>query len=253
MTRTQTLNRRAFIGALVGAGALAVPLARSVSAAASVQAVYRLNPNWGAGDAACLVNPGGSSCSGCSACVNHANNKLFATAAAADTGRAHPGCKCRVETACNVDSTTYDQLFNGASSVDLRTPGVSARFVCAPTAPVAEPTHPDTEPDPGGGGGTAPDGNAGGQGGGHGSSGGANGNGTGGSANGGTAPSALAVTGSASPLALSDPGPLEFARTGANVGKLALTGAAMAAIGAVILRVRSRNPEPDRGHASVSP
>jgi hypothetical protein len=37
----------------------------------------------------------GPHCS-CKACHHHATNRLFATHAAADHGRAHPGCKCTI-------------------------------------------------------------------------------------------------------------------------------------------------------------
>jgi hypothetical protein len=35
-------------------------------------------------------------CSSCNACIKHAENKLFATSAAADNGRAHPNCDCAI-------------------------------------------------------------------------------------------------------------------------------------------------------------
>jgi hypothetical protein len=132
----QSLSRRAFFAAMVGAGTLAVPLAGSARAATIT--LYRLNSDWGHGDPNCVPNRGQSTCGGCYACVNHSRNKLFATAAAADAGRAHPGCKCLVEAECAIDSATYDQLFAAGPSVDRRTPGVNELVDCS--VPTVSPT-----------------------------------------------------------------------------------------------------------------
>src|SRR5688572_17781490 len=53
---------------------------------------YALDPEWGAGDAGCPADSAGAhasshSCHACTACHNHGENKLFATAAAANLHR----------------------------------------------------------------------------------------------------------------------------------------------------------------------
>ncbi len=209
----QHLSRRAFLGTAIGVGILVGPM--TAQARADTRTVYRLNPNWGAGDPTCVANGGSRTCGGCHACVKHAANKRFATRAAAEAGRAHPGCKCGVEVACAVDTATYAQLFATSASVDLRTPGVSEQLVCAPANPTVDPP---------------------------GTPGGSNGGDvtSGGSTIGAPASSALAATGVPSTAAASTS---PFAYTGAPLAKLALTGAAGVAIGAVLLRTR-RRPAP---------
>jgi hypothetical protein len=72
---------------------------------------------------------GGCGCSACSACRSHAANKLFASAADADAGRAHPFCKCLVVALPALAQGTYDALFadGGARpSVDRRSQWVQA-------------------------------------------------------------------------------------------------------------------------------
>lgn len=104
--------------------------------------VYWLNPHWGDGDPSCVPNQGQATCGGCYACVSHYQNKLFATSAAADAGRAHTGCKCLVEAAFTVDAATYAALFaDGNASVDRRTPGVNEILAGSTSAP-----SPTTDP-----------------------------------------------------------------------------------------------------------
>lgn len=130
------VSRRAFLGGAVGGLALAGPLA-SRAGAATTSTVYWLDPDWGNGDPGCVPNRGQSACGGCYACVSHYQNKLFATAAAADAGRAHPRCKCKVMAAFTVDDATYAALFATAESADRRTPGVSELLAGSTTAPAA--------------------------------------------------------------------------------------------------------------------
>jgi hypothetical protein len=66
----------------------------------------------------------GPHCS-CKACHSHAANRLFATHAAADQGRAHPGCNCKVVRSSVVDPVQWKALFGNArrlshKSVDRR-------------------------------------------------------------------------------------------------------------------------------------
>ncbi len=79
------VNRRALLARGAAAtAALASALGLRVAAGAESLTVYRLDP----GDCA--------GCQTCNACRGHAANKLFVSFAAADGGRAHPGCDCKV-------------------------------------------------------------------------------------------------------------------------------------------------------------
>ncbi len=126
--------------------------------------VYGLDPEWGASDPTCT-----GTCSACSACRCHAANKIFATAADADAGRAHPACKCLVVQLATIAPALYDALFvTGGSvpSVDRRSSETAATLAGAPSIPApagagcgGRPASPIL---PGGGGGS---GGGGGQGG----------------------------------------------------------------------------------------
>ena len=122
------LSRRGFVrltGSALGTLGLAAGRLSSASAAEGRRRVYVLNPEWGAGRPGCPAGPlathrrGGGGCHGCKACHRHAANKRFATAKAASRGRAHPGCRCRVE-ARFVSEREYARMFGGPSE-DLRT------------------------------------------------------------------------------------------------------------------------------------
>jgi hypothetical protein len=52
----------------------------------------------------------GARCS-CTACHHHAANRLFATRAAADHGRAHPGCRCTIVRSRAVSPAQWQALF----------------------------------------------------------------------------------------------------------------------------------------------
>jgi hypothetical protein len=52
----------------------------------------------------------GPQCS-CKACHHHAANRLFATRAAADHGRAHPGCRCTIVRSRTVSPAQWQAVF----------------------------------------------------------------------------------------------------------------------------------------------
>jgi hypothetical protein len=78
---------------------------------------------------------------------SHYQNKIFASATAADAHRAHPRCKCRVEAAFTVDDETYGALFGSSDSADRRTPGVAETLARSTIAPA--PTASAVSADPG--------------------------------------------------------------------------------------------------------
>ena len=82
-------------------------------------------------------DPAACGCSACASCLAHASNKLFASAASADSGRAHPYCKCLVVPLVRLDVDVYDSLFldgGGRESVDRRHQWVQAVFTHEPSA-----------------------------------------------------------------------------------------------------------------------
>ena len=134
----RTLSRRTFVGAAALATCgLSFGLPAAGAATASLQ-VWGLDP---------YADADGCSCKGCAACVSHAANKLFATSPAADSLRAHTGCKCGVVSLGEVDQALYTALFgNGRErlSVDRRYGWVRDTFDHPLTRPV------DQNPAPGG-------------------------------------------------------------------------------------------------------
>ena len=115
---------------MAAAGTLGGGLAAQAGASEPLQ-VWGLDPASGGAPATC-------GCSACAACLAHAANKLFASASAADGGRAHLHCRCRVVSLGQIDPRIYNALFvDGGSrdSVDLRYQWVQA--VLARPAPVA--------------------------------------------------------------------------------------------------------------------
>ncbi len=136
----RTWSRRSFLGfAALGSWGLTFGFAPGAGAAGAVQ-VWGLDPHSTVGRTC--------SCSGCSACRSHAENKLFATAAIADELRAHPGCKCLVVPLGEVDSALYGALFAGGArhSVDRRYSWVQAAFG-SPPSPLPDPLSDDGAPD----------------------------------------------------------------------------------------------------------
>ncbi|MCX6522181.1 MAG: hypothetical protein NTZ21_16100 [Actinobacteria bacterium] len=116
-------SRRTVIGA-GGAALLGLTWANAAEAADTVQ-TFSFDPTVGG----TCVSPG---CSVCNACLAHAANKLFATEAAAQAGRAHPGCRCAVVPGMAVAQTVFDQLFVAGSMADRRTPAIGALLASAP-------------------------------------------------------------------------------------------------------------------------
>ena len=115
---------------MAAAGTLGGGLAAQAGASEPLQ-VWGLDPASGGDPATC-------GCSACASCIAHAANKLFASAAAADGGRAHLHCKCLVVSLGQIDPGIYNALFvegGRRDSVDLRYQWVQA--VLARPAPVA--------------------------------------------------------------------------------------------------------------------
>jgi hypothetical protein len=128
--RSRTVSRSGFLGSGLVAAAGTLGGFAVQAAAAETRQVWALDPTGGTGAAVC-----------CSACVSHAANKLFASAAVADLGRAHPHCNCAVIPFARLDRGIYDSLFSdggGRDSVDLRHQWVQA--VLAHDPPVADST-----------------------------------------------------------------------------------------------------------------
>jgi hypothetical protein len=117
------LSRRVLIGA--GGAAVASLAWPAGASAADTVPTFSLDPTVGG---TCL-SPG---CSVCNACLAHAANKLFATEAAAQAGRAHPGCRCVVVPGMSVAQTVFDQLFAAGLTADRRTPAIGALLASAP-------------------------------------------------------------------------------------------------------------------------
>ncbi len=132
------LSRRSLLGAgllVVGSAVLMRPAGLL---AAPPSGVWGLDPD-GARD--------GCGCAACGACRRHAEHKLFASAADAAAGRAHPFCRCQVVSFGTLDAETYSTLFlqdGGRPSVDKRHPWVLAALSASPSpppsAPVAQPS-----------------------------------------------------------------------------------------------------------------
>lgn len=83
----------------------------------------------------------GAQCS-CKACHHHAANRLFATHAAADRGRAHPGCQCTIVRSRAVSRIQWQALFGHQrkprhSTVDRR--WASTKRALKHAAPAKQP------------------------------------------------------------------------------------------------------------------
>ena len=197
---------------MVSAAALAVVRADVAGAATSSAAgitVWRLNADWGY-----PVGPKGKTRCACNACVRRAANGYFQTKSAAIEGRIHPCCVCQPYKTTLADVSRAD-LFNGASSADLRDARVAAVIanVDAPAAdPIAVPLGIDGLPSGGTGGRTADS---------------------------SPVPKTAAVSG--------------FARTGSTL-TLPAVGAAMVAAGGALIAFRNRGstPAPATAPDSVS-
>jgi hypothetical protein len=74
----------------------------------------------------------------CNACLSHAANKLFATLADAEAGRAHPNCRCVAVAGMSISQSQFDQLFVAGPVADRRTPSTGA-LLASPPATVSAP------------------------------------------------------------------------------------------------------------------
>jgi len=136
------IGRRRFLALGAAGGAAAVlGTAQSVAAAPITIQVWRLNANWGY-----AVPPKGWTRCHCSACHNHAANKVYLTRDAAIDGRIHLCCVCQ-PVAIDLLAGDVPTLFDTDVVIDLRRPGVRDAFeaavanVTSPTAtPIAAPT-----------------------------------------------------------------------------------------------------------------
>ncbi len=99
-------TRRAFLarGAALAGAMVAALVPIGVMAAPRSRAYYRLNSDV-------------ASEAGCKACRLHAQNKLFASAQAADLQRAHPYCKCEVVLGEALPFGTWTALFGAPNSL----------------------------------------------------------------------------------------------------------------------------------------
>jgi hypothetical protein len=84
---------------------------------------YGLDPEWGAGTAGCPITPEdththGGSCHACNACHLHGDNKIFATAEAANANRAHLHCKCLVYEGGELPADIWEALFGDPENLD---------------------------------------------------------------------------------------------------------------------------------------
>ncbi len=91
------LDRRRFVRSAASLAGATVLVGFVGTAAASATGggttIWRLESDWGF-----PVGPRGATSCGCSACRHHSANKIFLTRAAAETQRAHRGCRCIVVT-----------------------------------------------------------------------------------------------------------------------------------------------------------
>lgn len=127
-TPPHALTRRGVIaGATASVGGL---LLSSTAEAQTLVPTYRLDPTIGG----TCVAPG---CSVCNACLAHGANKLFASVADAEAGRAHPGCRCTAVTGISVTQSVFDQLFAAGPSADRRWASIGALLATPPGTVVA--------------------------------------------------------------------------------------------------------------------
>ena len=118
---SESISRRGFLArgapllGLLAPGAFLEAWAGQPTKQRAQRPYYILNPEWSNGRR-CNVREGAKDrdCHGCKACHNHAKNKIFATRRAADRGRAHPGCKCKVVRGGMLDEATWSALFGGS-------------------------------------------------------------------------------------------------------------------------------------------
>jgi hypothetical protein len=115
--RTVVTRGSALVAAIAGISSLVAPGWAKIK----TRNVWRLDPHYGP----CNKHPNGKGCSACTACVNHAKNKRFATRHAANTHRAHKHCNCKVVKGGKISRSAYNDLFGKpgnlhAKQIDLR-------------------------------------------------------------------------------------------------------------------------------------
>ena len=111
------LTRRALFG-VAAASVGSLMIVADPAAAGTPVATFALDPTTGG---KCAPN-----CTSCSACIDHAANKLFKSSAAADAGRAHPGCNCAIIAGQSLSAGVLAKIFAAADAADRRTPAIAA-------------------------------------------------------------------------------------------------------------------------------
>lgn len=130
-TMAPTLSRRAFLvrSSTVTAGVVAASLTFAAPATAdpATSTAWVLHPTGG-----CR----------CAACRSHAANRIFASAADASNGRAHPGCRC-LPVGIDIGAAARQTFFTGTGNdvVDRRHPGVEAILSADRTQHAGGPAH----------------------------------------------------------------------------------------------------------------
>jgi hypothetical protein len=119
------LSRRVLAG-LAGAALAVAGLGASevLGKRLGTRKIYVLNPEWGAGRKGCpkseeKTHKKGGGCHACVACHRHGRNKRFATRQAADKGRAHKHCRCRIETK-SVSAEEFERMFGKPGSANFQ-------------------------------------------------------------------------------------------------------------------------------------
>ena len=86
--------------------------------------IFVLDPEHGTGDKGCGKNgrkahKKGGGCHACIACHRHAENKRFASRRAADRGRAHKHCNCKIKSK-SVSDQEFKRMFGQPGSLNFR-------------------------------------------------------------------------------------------------------------------------------------
>jgi len=118
-----SLSRRAFFGRAAMATAAAgigVALVASPAAAADTVDTFALDPV--GGGSSCRGGTGRGTCAACGACNKHAENKIFRSKEAADTFRAHKGCRCQIVAGAVIEASVADAVFAKGDVADKRDP-----------------------------------------------------------------------------------------------------------------------------------
>lgn len=141
-----TVSRRAFFGqaaAATAAAGVGVALMTSPAGAApSTVETFALDPV--GGGSSCRGGTGRGTCAACTACRQHAANKVFRTLEAADQNRAHRGCRCEVVPSDAVDTDVAAAVFVNGDVADKRDPSTGG--LLAPGSGVTVPVMAATLP-----------------------------------------------------------------------------------------------------------